>query len=332
MIVIRSLNPSKGLLDLAKDKLNNLQAAVTIGGFDGLHQGHRHIFDKLFKVANAQNLCKVLITFEPRPVDYFCKKNNVTQGNNLKRLSLLSDKLFFLKNIGFDLVWVINFNYMVANMTAQQFLSKIYSVLDIKYLFVGQDFRFGKGRQGDLELLKQYAFDNKFIFETVKDYMINGQRVSSSGIRALLSHSNKKTDFLELANNYLARYYGFFGKVVSGQQQGRKLGYPTANIHVKPGQLLLSQGVYAVNIVVNNKRYHAMANWGIRPTISNSKALNLVLEAHIFDFDADIYGKKVYIEFLAKIRSEQKFQSMDELRVQLSLDDEYVNKFFKKQV
>jgi riboflavin kinase/FMN adenylyltransferase len=329
MIVIRGSSPSKKLLNIIKTKTNNKQMAVTIGSFDGLHIGHRFIFNKLFEVATQQNLSKVLVTFEPRPVDYFTKVCNRQPANNFGRLTLLSDKLFLLKKLGFDIVWVINFNKDVAKLSAQEFLYKLHSVLDIQYLVVGLDFRFGKKRSGDIELLNEFALKNNFILESVNDYNVDGQRVSSSFIRDLLTSVQDNTKFLEIAAKYLARYYGFSGYVVSGQREGRKLGYPTVNLNVKPRQLLLPQGVYAVNIFINDKKYHAMANWGVRPTIA--KILGLVLEAHVFDFDADIYGQKVYIEFLIKIRAEQRFNSRVELQAQLARDYEAVTHFFNNQ-
>lgn len=341
MQVVRGSNPEINLVN------NKIKTAVTIGNFDGIHLGHRFVFDKLFEIADKKNLTKTLITFEPRPVDFFSKDSNKHQV--AQRLTLLSDKLEILKKIGFDLVWVMNFNNSLANQLPDNFVEKIINKLNIEDLLIGEDFRFGKKRAGDVGLLKQYADANKFNLDIIKDYnldsilsnsMVPGLncvpdedvkdiRISSSYIRELLLEENieKLNANFKRVNNLLSRNYGFSGKVVQGQQKGRELGYPTVNINIKPKQLILSRGVYLVNIIYNNKKYSAMANWGYRPTVANK--LDLVLEAHIFNFNQDIYNKKIYIEFLAKIRDEKKFESIDELKNQLDSDAKLASDYFK---
>lgn len=355
MIVIRGSNPNTIVNNQKLSELSVLfesPAAVTIGGFDGMHLGHRYIFDKVFNFANENNLRKILITFEPRPFDYFTRltsfadfdelsrKPGLHESNIHNRLSLLSDKIKLLRQIGFDGVWIMNFNSSLSNLSATEYLNKIFSVINIKYCCVGKDFKFGKNRLGNIEVLKNYSNQQGAIFEYIEDFSINKTRVSSSWLRKLLSTGNNDIDksmeldgsddfnFLELAKRQLNRYYGFTGQVVYGQQQGRKLGWPTINIHVKPKQLKLPQGVYAVNIIYKNKKYQAMANWGVRPTVAQK--LDLVLEAHILNFNNEIYGEKVYIEFIKKIRDEVKFNSLDELKQQLQKDYKQVSSFFNQ--
>ncbi len=329
MFIIHGNNPSQKIIN----KIQSVNypkhgAAVTIGNFDGVHLGHHKIINSLSDIALNENLSKVVITFEPRPVDYFAKINQKPIDSS--RISLLSDKLRQFKKHQIDFVWVINFNSTTANTSAEDFLAKIFSVLNIKYLLIGRDFRFGKNRAGDIALLQDYSVKNNIKLQLIDDYKINNARVSSSLIRNILSKDYASTVesniALNIANRYLGRHYGFTGRVIKGQQQGRNLGYPTINIYVKPKQLLLQTGVYAVNIIYNNKKYFAMANWGVRPTIA--KKIELVLEAHLFDFDQDLYGQKVYIEFIAKVRSEQKFNSLEALIKQLGQDKQTVQKYF----
>ena len=320
MDVIRGIN----LTATDRVKLNNKTqggTAVTIGNFDGVHLGHQDLFNKLFKFAKNNSLMKVCITFEPSPKAYF-HRNNLNSHHD--RLTLTTDKLKSLRNIGFDLVWVINFNHGTANIAAQEFITKIIHTLNLKFLIVGRDFRFGKNRVGDFNLLKQYAGDNysNFVLELFDDYLVQGRRVASSLIKELLINDKQ----LEIAAQYLGRYYGFTGRVKLGQQTGRTLGYPTINIHVKPKQLLLDQGVYAVQVQYNQVRYNAMANWGVRPTIGSK--LDLVLEAHLFDFNQEIYNQKVYIEFIKKIREEKKFNSLADLKNQLAMDASIIQQYF----
>lgn len=323
MDVIRGINLTA--TDLVK--LNNkIQGgtAVTIGNFDGVHLGHQDLFNKLFKFANNNNLMKVCITFEPSPKAYF-QRNKLDYQHH--RLTLITDKLNFLRKMGFDLVWIINFNHDTANIAAHDFVTKIIQTLRIKFLVVGRDFRFGKNRAGDFNLLKQYAGDNNsnFVLEQFDDYLVQGRRVASSLIKELLTEHKQ----LELGAQYLGRYYGFTGKVKLGQQTGRTLGYPTINIHVRPKQLLLESGVYAVQVQYNQVRYNAMANWGVRPTIGSK--LDLVLEAHLFDFNQEIYDQKVYIEFIKKIREEKKFNSLADLKNQLAMDASTVQQYFSSR-
>jgi riboflavin kinase/FMN adenylyltransferase len=328
MLVVRGNKPNQTILDKLKQDKNVVQTAVTIGNFDGVHKGHQEILKRLSKLAEDNNLLKVVITFEPRPVDYFTKLKSSSIKNS--RISLLLDKLKLLKKQKIDLVWVINFNSQTANTSAEDFLANINSFLKIKYLFIGQDFRFGKNRAGDISLLQEFSKQNSINLNLISDFEINKTKISSSLIRDILSKDYKSivesNIALNITHKYLGRLYGFTGKVIKGQQKGRLLGYPTVNIHVKPKQLLLAKGVYAVHIYLNHQKYNAMANWGIRPTVADK--LELVLEAHIFDFEQEVYGQQVYIEFIAKTRAEQKFESLEGLIEQLGQDKLAVQKYF----
>ncbi|MBP9722500.1 MAG: bifunctional riboflavin kinase/FAD synthetase [Gammaproteobacteria bacterium] len=311
------------------DSINNrfinldksVKSVVTIGNFDGVHLGHRFIFDRVFKLSKitaGENLKRVCVTFEPHSKDFFSKQ--------AARLTTCKDKLKLLEQLGFDIVWIINFNNRTKNITPEDFITKIYSQFYFKYLIVGSDFRFGKDRLGNVNFLETMATPQKLNFnlEIIEDYIVTDQRISSSEIKKLLLAGN--IDVRE----YLGRFYGFSSKVIRGQQKGRQIGYPTANLHIKPGQLILPTGVYAVLIYYKNTCYYAMANWGIRPTMGNS--LELVLEAHIFNFEANIYEQEVVILFIEKIRSEKRFQSIEHLRLQLGQDADQAQKIFANLV
>lgn len=309
---------------------NKLGSAVTIGNFDGVHLGHSYIIKELNKQAKNHNLYKLCITFEPHSKEYFSKKTS----QKISRLTVLKDKLKIFKQYDFDLVWVINFNDYTANISAQDFINKILKVcsenLLLQYLIIGHDFKFGKNREGDINLLADMANNYNFKLDCVDaiNSSNNTNIISSSRIRELLNTNNldNLNHNLKQASKLLNRNYGFTSKVISGHKLGKKIGFPTINLYVKPNQLILSKGVYAVYVIYNNTKYQAMANWGVRPTVSQK--LELVLEANVFDFDQNIYGKYVYIEFIQKIREEQKFANKDELISQLSKDRDVVTQYF----
>lgn len=310
MVVIRGNYPN---LEFIK-RFQNKAAAVTIGAYDGLHLGHQYIFKKLSEKAKRHQLIRVLITFEPRPADYFNNLNHSDKKTD--RLTLLSDKLRILAQTDFDLIWIINFNSVTANSSADDFIAKINKIFKIHSLYIGHDFKFGKNRSGNFTFLEQQANIYHYQLFEMNSFQIDQIRVSSSYIRDLALNTTSSN--LALIKKFMGRYYGFSGKVITGQKKGRELGFPTINIHVKPQQLKLARGVYAVNITYGSVTFQAMANWGYRPTLV--KKLELVLEAHIFDFNQDVYGQRIYIEFIAKIRDEHKFNSITELQQQLHLD------------
>ncbi len=319
MIVVHGFN----FFDTAKKLLNKGIAqgsCVTIGNFDGIHLGHQAVFNQLFTWASYHNLIKVCITFEPSAKEYINKKNGVDTLHT--RLTTCKDKLKLLQNIGFDLVWVINFNKNTMNLDPAVFLSQVAKTVNLKYLIIGNDFKFGKDRKGDISFLKENANQYKYMLETAKDFLSDNQRISSSLIKKI-----NYSSWLDNVRKLLGRYYGFSGKVIYGQQRGRLIGFPTANIHVKSKQLLLPTGVYAVLIRHQHIDYKAMANWGVRPTVAQK--LDLVLEAHIFDFDKELYGQEIYIEFIKYIRPERKFASIDDLKNQLTQDEQQIRTFYQ---
>lgn len=292
--------------------LKNLNAfpngsVVTLGNFDGVHRGHQVILEKLAACAKQRNLPSVLITFEPQPKEYFNPETAPA------RLTSLREKVLWLQQFSLQNLLCLRFNEQLANLSAEDFISKILlEKLRVRQLLVGDDFRFGYQRKGDIALLEKYAAENHFIVSVVPKLEYGSDVVSSTRIRAAL----KNADLTEAAE-LLGRPYSISGRVVAGDKRGRQLGFPTANIRL---QRLVSpvHGVYAVRVKgYNNRVLYGVANIGSRPTIAGKQFL---LETHIFDFNADLYGQHLEIELLQKIRAEKKFTSLDELKAQIIED------------
>ncbi len=291
---------------------------ATIGNFDGVHLGHQNLIKTLRAKANALNLPLVLILFEPQPREYFQKERAPA------RLSGLREKLDVLRQCQVDYVYCIKFDDVFAQTTASEFARNyLFSTLNIKHLLVGEDFRFGKNREGDVNLLQQLSLEYDCNVQVYSDFCINEDRISSTKIRTALESGD-----LETAAKYLGRTYSICGRVVHGAQRGRQWGIPTANIGLRRLSVPL-QGVYAVKTrLASQQIVYGVANIGKRPTVDGSKC---VLEVHLFDFEQSIYGELVQVFFLHKLRDEVKFTTVDALIEQIR-DDIKVAKTFVKNL
>lgn len=280
---------------------------MTIGNFDGVHLGHRQVLAGLVNDAKSLGLPSTVMLFEPQPQEFFAKQNAPA------RLTLLREKLALLASAGVDRVVCVNFNADFANMDAEYFVSHIINQkLGVRALTVGDDFRFGHQRKGDFELLRHYAKKLDFTVKSTQSFHQHNCRVSSTEIRKALQLG----DFT-LAKTMLGHSYTMSGRVQHGWKKGRELGFPTANIATKR---LVSplKGVYAVNITLaNNDTYFGVANIGVKPTFNGQHTL---LEAHIFNFSHTIYGDKLVVEPVMKIRDEQKFDTFLALTEQIKQD------------
>lgn len=287
---------------------------ATIGNFDGVHLGHQNLIKTLRAKANALNLPLVLILFEPQPREYFQKELAPA------RLSGLREKLDVLRRCQVDYVYCIKFDEVFAQTTATEFARNyLFSTLNIKHLLVGEDFRFGKNREGDVKLLLRLSAEYACNVHVYSDFCINEDRISSTKIRMALGAGD-----LETAAKYLGRTYSICGRVVHGAQRGRQWGIPTANIGLRRLSVPL-QGVYAVKVrLASQQTVYGVANIGRRPTVDGTKC---VLEVHLFDFEQSIYGELVQVFFLHKLRDEVKFTSVDALIEQIR-DDIDVAKTF----
>jgi len=286
-----------------------LPCVVTIGNFDGVHLGHQALLTEVKKRAHDLKLESAVITFEPNPKDYF------SQNKPQTRISSLREKIELFNEIKIDRVHIIKFNQEFSKVTANKFIGVLIKQLKVKEIVVGEDFCFGKGREGGIKQLSASSMK----LNIKNKILMDGKRISSTLIRNLLAN-----DKLDQANKYIGRPYSISGKVVHGEKRGRKIGFPTANIHMRHNRPPL-KGVFAVKF----QNHFGVANLGIRPSIKGEKKLQL--EVHLLNFSSDLYGQHVSVIFLKKLRDEKKFKSLDELKEQIKLDVIKAKLFFDKK-
>ena len=283
---------------------------VTSGTFDGVHLGHQTIIARLKELSLKFEGQSVVITYHPHP-------RMVLQPNNteLELLNTLPEKIARLEQLGVDHLLIIPFDNSFASLTSEDFIRKILvDVVHTRKLVIGYDHHFGKNREGSFDHLVEYGPKYGFEVEEIPAQDIDQVAVSSTKIREAL----RKGD-IQAANRYLGYAYPFNGKVMKGRQLGRKIEFPTANLEIVPDRKLIpANGVYAVNVIVENAIYNGMMNIGFRPTVSDEKLRTI--EVHIFDFDNDIYEKVIKVRMITRIRDESRFNGIDELREQLKKD------------
>lgn len=290
---------------------------ATIGNFDGVHLGHQAVLNQLAMKGDALGLPVVVIMFEPQPNEFFSPEHAPA------RLSRFREKVEALRSYAIQKLCVLRFNDKLAQMTAQDFIQKLLvNGLNVRYLVVGDDFRFGQNRQGDFSLLQQVGKQHGFHVVNMHTFAVDGKRVSSTRIRqALLEGDLIQTEKL------LGHPYRMSGRVAHGDKRGRTMGFPTANIHLHRRKVPLS-GVYAVQLFgIEGEPIQGVANVGVRPTIRDDRAL---LEVHLFDFNRDIYGEHVQVHFLCKLRDEQKFPDLTALIKQIELDSQRAKAYFSE--
>jgi riboflavin kinase/FMN adenylyltransferase len=277
--------------------------ALAIGNFDGMHLGHQGLLKALVEHARQQQLLSAVMTFEPHPREFF------TPQQAPSRLASLREKLEWCAELGVDRVFLLRFNQAFANISSQQFLQQILlQDINAQAVLVGEDFRFGAGRQGGVADIAQAGIQLITLPE-VQITMPDGlQRVSSTAVRNALAVGQ-----LDLASQLLGRPYSISGTVIRGQQLGRRLGYPTANVHMRHERPALT-GVYAVRL----DDMPGVANLGVRPTVAGIAKLRL--EVHLFNFSGDLYRRHVHVSFFHKIRDEMKFAGLPELQQQIARD------------
>ena len=296
---------------------------LSIGNFDGVHLGHQNVLARLIDKSLALNLPSVVMIFEPQPREFFAQKSrDFSQNQPPARLMRLRDKLKYLGEAGVDFVLCVRFCEKFAKLSAEEFITDLLvKQLKVRYLSVGDDFRFGAKRAGNYETLRNAGLKYRFAVEESHTHSLEAERISSSLIREALQADN-----LTLAEKLLGKPYSIAGRVAHGNKLGRTIGFPTANIMLN--RLVTPiQGVYAVQVETKSGKFNGVANVGNRPTINGSKPL---LEVHIFDFNQAIYGEAIEVSFLHKIRNEVKFPSFEELKAQIKKDYEQAVKFFEK--
>jgi riboflavin kinase/FMN adenylyltransferase len=298
--------------------------ALTIGNFDGVHVGHREMLGELRRAAQARGLPVCVLTFEPHPRQWFA--TNLRPGMSAvappARISTTRDKLEALAQCGVDRVCVAPFNAALASLPAETFIERIIvDGLQARYLMVGDDFRFGAQRRGDFAMLEAAAA--RYGFDLARQHTItrDGQRVSSSAVRAALAAG----DF-EAARRLLGRPYTISGRVIHGRKLGRTLGFPTLNLPVRFPKPAV-KGVFVVQVHgLDAHPLAGVASLGTRPAIERNG--RLLLEVHLFDFSRDLYGRRVRVEFLHRLRDEAHFESRDQLVEQMRRDAEEARGWF----
>ena len=301
----------RGLQNLKKQS----GCVLTIGNFDGIHTGHQKIIKSLVSKAKTLGVPSLIISFSVPPQSFF--------GRPKARLSSFRDKHLFLESLGVEKHLLIHFNKSFSQMSAQSFVEDVLlATLKMQYCFIGDDFRFGKDRQGDYSMLESMAKNNGFVAKKVKRVTLNEQRVSSSEIRRLLRLGEFK-----MAEQLLGRPFAIGGRILHGEKRGRTIGFPTINISIRR-RLSPVLGVFAVLIEFNKKTYQGVCNVGKRPTVGGEKTL---LEVYIFDFDKNVYGEYAKVLFRHRIREEMKFESFEQLKDQIAMDANGARRYFASQ-
>ena len=309
MIIFRDY---KNISDKYKHKV------VAIGNLDGLHHGHKYLLSGGIKPFNSKNNRISVITFEPHPVKI------LRPEHWKKRLVRFRTKIRLLEKLGIEVLYILRFNKNFSALKSNEFVEKILiSSLEVKKIIVGEDFRFGFNREGDVSLLKKYVKKEDFDLEIVKQKSINGKICSSSLLRRLIKEGNIKEVF-----QYLGYYWEVEGKVIRGEARGRKLGYPTANLNYCD-QIFPSNGIYSAWVKIEDENTWRMSavSTGVRPHFGEGERL---LEAHLLDYKGDLYGKRIRVAFVSKIREEMAFNSTYKLIDNIKSDCEIIKEELKQ--
>ena len=284
---------------------------LTVGIFDGVHLGHHYILEKLKERARQLDGESVVLTLWPHPRMVLNQ-----EGNGFKLLNTLEEKKSLLEQAGLDHLIVMPFTSELSRLSSSDFIREmLVEKCRISHLLVGYNHRFGRDREGDFEKLKNCARQYAFGIEQTQAFQPASVEISSTGIREFLLRGE-----IQPANSMLGWDYGFSGNVVGGSRLGSSIGFPTANIIVDEDyKLMPADGVYAVKAELKGSWYRGMMNMGSRPTVNDDPGLKTI-EVHLFDFDRNIYSEKIRISYVARIRDEQKFQGIDDLKLQLGED------------
>ena len=281
---------------------------LTIGNFDGIHKGHREIIKNLIQKTKISKFKSAILSFTPHPKIYFKKQNNFMINSQLKKKEIL-------ESLGLDYLIDLHFNKKFTQLNHLEFEDKILlGKLNAKKILIGRDFQYGNQRKGNIETLRIFCEKNNIQLNEI-DLIFdeqNNNKISSSKIRENLNLGN-----IELANKDLKRIFSISGKVIKGDQRGRSIGIPTANIEYPLNTIIIPYGVYAVETTIDGNTYFGIVNFGIRPTFNKEKP---IVEAYLFDFDNNIYDKNIELFFYKQIRQEKKFNGIKELLNQINLD------------
>jgi len=279
---------------------------LTVGVFDGVHLGHKHLISELLRQAGENGLLSGVVTFRQHPEDLLSSK---------KQLPFLTDiktRVRLLQNEGVDIIVPLSFTKDLARLDARRFIGLLRKHLKMRGMVIGSDFALGKGREGDTGTLRRLGKEMDFSVTVVPPMEINGEVVSSTTIRKAMAEGN-----MEKVRMLTGRYFSLHGRVVTGAGRGEGLGFPTANLDVNSGQALPPDGVYAGLAHINGKIYQTMTNVGKDPTFGVSER---TIEAYLLDYSGDLYGHELTVDFVARLRDEKKFKNVDELKKQVAED------------
>lgn len=286
---------------------------VLIGNFDGIHLGHQKLISKAKKIAEQKKQKLVLITFNPHP-------REIINNSEMDLILPYKEKKLLLKNYGIDKIDEIKFTNKLSKLSAEEFAKEyIYKAHNPSDIVIGKNFKFGHKARGDAKLLKD-SLSKKVKVHSIDIKRLDSLVISSSEIKKLISKGS-----IEKVNKLLGRNYHISGKVIHGEKRGRLIGFPTTNLSTE-WNFLPKKGVYVSKVVISDKSYQSITNIGVRPTFN---ANSLQIESHIFDFNKNVYGKKIKIYFLARIRNEKKFETVEKLIENITKDVNFGRKYFK---
>jgi len=291
---------------------------LALGYFDGIHLGHQKVVETAKKEADKQGIACSVMTFDPHPSVVLRKG-----GAHIEYITPLHHKEELFADLGIDYLYIVNFTSEFASLSPQQFVDEYIVGLHVKHVVAGFDFTYGRFGEGTMENLTELA-KGRFTQTTVEKLTFNNEKVSSTLIRNHIASG--EVDQLPCL---LGRYYSIKGIVVDGEKRGRKIGFPTANIKSNGDYIIPKMGVYAVRLKIDAKWYNGVCNLGVKPTFHENKTVPSI-EVHLFDFNEDIYSKEVTVEWHKRIRSEQKFSSVEELVKQIGQDKEHAKEYFEK--
>lgn len=282
------------------------ETLLTMGVFDGVHAGHRYLLERLRRRAAEKDLLSGVVTFSPHP------QSVLHPENQLPWLSNLEDRTRALQELGIDILAVLTFTHRLAQLSAREFVSLVAQYLKMRGVMVGPDFALGRDREGDINMLRTLGGDMQFSVEVIPPYTINGEAVSSTLIRQALGQGDMRK-----VQRLMGRYFHLRGKVITSDKRGRLLGFPTANLDLMPQQALPGNGIYATIVHIDSRQFPAATNIGVRPTFGEGMK---TVETHLLDYEGDLYGKEIKVEFMQKLRDEQRFASSEALKAQIEKD------------
>jgi riboflavin kinase / FMN adenylyltransferase len=293
--------------------------SMALGYFDGVHKGHQKVIETAISAADKRKLKSAVMTFDPHPSVVLGRKHK-----HVRYITPIQDKIQLIEKLGVDYLFIVRFTSDFASLHPQEYVDKYIINLNVKHVSAGFDFTYGKLGKGNMETLPFHS-RNEFAHTTVIKLAEHDEKISSTAIRKFLDEGEA-----EKAGNLLGRHYTTSGTVIHGDKRGRKIGFPTANIELSDDYIIPKTGVYAVRILVQNQWHNGVANLGYKPTFNNPDDKVLSIEVHIFDYDSSIYGEEVKVEWHQYIRSEKKFDCIEQLIAQIEKDKQHAIAYFQK--